>query len=87
MTVIMEKMLPVGNYRLSLLWNSELANMTNLSCYKLGNTSTTIGKATTDAETLTYDFTVTEPTPFDLVIGFQKTGTGNAPAQIIVDDI
>ena len=87
MTVIKEKMLPVGNYRLSLLWNSTLENMTNLSCYKLGNTSTTIGKATTGAETLTYDFTVTEPTPFDLVIGFQKTGTGNSPAQMIVDDI
>lgn len=87
MTVIKEKMLPVGNYRLSLLWNSDLANMTNLSCYKLGNTSTTVGKATDGAETLTYDFTVTEPTPFDLVIGFQKTGTGNSPAQMIVDDI
>jgi len=87
LTATKERMLPVGNYRLSLSWNSDLTNMTNLSRYKLGNTSTTIGKATTDAETLNYDFTVTEPTPFDLVIGFQKTGTGNSPAQMIVDDI
>ena len=82
-----QKMLPVGKYQLSLDWDSNLENMTNLSCYKLGNASTTIGETTTEAQTLTYDFTVSEPTPFDLVIGFQKTGTGNTPAQIIVDNV
>lgn len=89
LTATKQKMLPVGKYRLSLYWDSDMANMTNLSCYKLGNTSTTIGEDTSSAtdKTLTYDFTVTEPTPFDLVIGFQKENTGNTPAQLIVDDI
>lgn len=82
------KMLPVGKYRLTLSWNSDLQNMTNLSAYKLGAASTTIGKATTAAETLEYEFEVTNAaTDFDLVLGFQKTGTGNTPAQILVDDI
>ena len=88
LTTTKQKMLPVGKYRLSLSWNSNLENMTNLSCYKLGSTSTAIGQATSGAETLTYDFEVTEqPTAFDLVLGFQKQNTGNTPAQIIVDDI
>ena len=87
LTVAKQKMLPVGRYQLSLSWNSNLENMTNLSYYKLGDTSTTIGKATSGAETLTYDFTVTEPTPFDLVLGFQKTGTSDTPTQLIVDDV
>ena len=87
LTVAKQKMLPVGRYQLSLSWNSNLENMTNLSQYKLGETTVAIGKATSGAETLTYDFTVTEPTPFDLIIGFQKTSTGNNPAQLIVDDI
>lgn len=85
LTVTKEKMLPIGKYRLSLSWDSNLNNMKNLSCYKLGNVSTPIGKAT--AGTLTYDFTVSEPTPFDLIIGFQKQGTGNTPAQIVADDV
>ncbi|MBQ8158242.1 MAG: hypothetical protein IJ081_04395 [Prevotella sp.] len=87
LTATKERMLPAGRYRLSLLWNSPLENMTNLSCYKLGNVSTAVGKATEGAETLTYDFTVTVPTPFDLIIGFQKTGTGNTAAQIVVDNV
>jgi hypothetical protein len=89
LTVTKQKMLPTGKYRLSLYWDSDMQNMTNLSCYKLGNTSTTIGMNTSTAEdkTLTYDFAVTEPTPFDLVIGFQKTGKDNTPAQIIVDNV
>ena len=83
-----EKMLPVGKYRLSFSWNSDLANMNNLSQYKLGETATTIGQATEGSQTLTYDFEVTSaPTPFDLTFGFQKTGSGNAPAQIVVDDV
>lgn len=85
LTATKERMLPVGKYRLSLSWNSDMENMTNLSCYKLGNASTTIGEATSG--TLTYDFTVSEPTPFDLVIGFQKQNTGNTPAQIVADDV
>mgnify|MGYP007101838102 CR=1 FL=1 len=88
LTTTKQKMLPVGKYRLSLSWNSNLENMTNLSCYKLGSTTTAIGQATSGAETLTYDFEVTEqPTAFDLVLGFQKQNTGNTPAQLIVDDI
>ncbi len=83
-----EKMLPVGKYRLSFSWNSDLANITNLSQYKLGETATTIGQATEGSQTLTYDFEVTSaPTPFDLTFGFQKTGSGNTPAQIVVDDV
>lgn len=83
-----QKMLPVGKYRLSLSWNSSMENMTNLSAYVLGSTSTAIGESTDGAQTLTYDFEVTSAaTPFDLIIGFQKTGTGNTPAQLIVDDI
>lgn len=86
MTVTKQKMLPVGKYRLSLYWNSDMANMANLSQFKVGENVTTIGK-NTDA-TLTYDFEITGGAqPFDLVIGFKRNGTGNSPAQIIVDDI
>ena len=86
--VFKEQMLPVGKYSLSLSWNSNMENMTNHSYYRLGNTSTAIGEATSEAKTLYYNFEVTgEATPFDLQIGFQKTGTGNTPAQIVVDDI
>lgn len=82
------KMLPEGKYRLTLSWNSNLQNMNNLSAYKLGATSTTIGKATNAAETLEYEFEVTgAATDFDLVFGFIRTTTGNAAAQILVDDI
>ncbi len=88
LTVSKHKMLPVGKYRLSLSWNSTLDNMTNLSAYVLDDASTAIGETTTEAQTLTYDFEVTgSATPFDIAIGFQKTGTGNTPAQIIVDNI
>ena len=86
MTVTKQKMLPVGKYRLSLSWNSDKANMTNLSAYKINEASTTIGGD--GAKTLTYDFEITDAAaPFDLTFGFQKTGTGNTPAQIVVDDI
>lgn len=82
------KMLPEGKYRLTLSWNSNLQNMTNLSAYKLGATSTTIGQATSAAETLEYEFEVTgAATDFDLVFGFTRTTTGNAAAEILVDDI
>ncbi len=82
------KMLPVGKYRLSVLWNSNLANMTNRSAYRLGEAATAIGEATSGAKTLSYEFEVTESaTPFDLILGFQKTGSGNAPAQLVVDDV
>ena len=82
------KMLPVGKYRLSVLWNSNQANMTNRSAYRLGEAATAIGEATSGAKTLSYEFEVTESaTPFDLILGFQKTGSGNAPAQLVVDDV
>lgn len=82
------KMLPAGKYRLSFSWNSNTANMTNLSKIKVANATTAIGETTDGAKTLTYDFEVTESAkPFDLVFGFQKTGTGNTPAQILVDDV
>lgn len=86
--VVKEKMLPVGKYRLSFSWNSNMENMTNRSAFTVGTTKTTIiGEATT-AKTLNYDFEVTgQPQPFDLTFGFQKTGTGNTPAEIIVDDV
>ena len=62
--------------------------MTNLSQYRLGESATTIGESTNEAKTLTYDVEVTDtPKPFDLVFGFQKTGKGNTPAQIVVDDV
>jgi hypothetical protein len=83
-----QRMLPIGKYTLSLSWNSNMKNMTNLSCFKVGNTSTSIGEVTDGAKTLTYSFEVTdEAKPFDLVIGFRKTGTGNTAAQLVVDDI
>ena len=86
--VTKQKMLPVGKYTLSFDWNSNMENMTNLSQYKLGDVTTAIGKATSEATTLTYEFEVTsEPKTFDLTFGFQKTGTGNAPAQLIVDNV
>ena len=89
LTVFKEKMLPVGRYQLSLSWNSNMANMTNLSQFKVGDAATTaIGETTDGAKTLTYDFEVTESAkPFDLVFGFQKQNTGNTPAQLIVDDV
>lgn len=88
LTVAKQKMLPVGKYRLTLSWNSNLENMTNLSKYAIGTSSYPIGKATNAAQALTYDFNVTdEARPFDLVFGFQKTGTGNTPAQLVVDDV
>ena len=81
-----EKMLPVGKYRLSFSWNSDLANMNNLSQYKLGETTVALGE--NNNAKLTYDFEVTgSAQPFDLTFGFQKTGTGNTPAQIVVDDV
>lgn len=83
-----QKMLPVGKYRLSLSWNSDLDNMTNLSAYVIGSEATTIGEATTEAKTLTYDFEITQSAQtFDLVFGLEKKNTGNTPAQILVDDI
>ena len=86
LTVAKEKMLPVGKYRLSFSWNSNMENMTNLSQYKLGETTVALGENTN--ATLIYDFEVTgAATPFDLTFGFQKTGEGNTPAQIIVDDV
>ncbi len=87
LTAAKEKMLPVGKYTLSLSWNSNMENMTNRSSFKVGNAdATTIGES--GNKTLTYDFEVTGAAqPFDLVLGFQKTGTGNTPAQLIVDDV
>ncbi len=83
-----QKMLPVGKYTLSFSWNSNMQNMTNRSQFKVGENVTAIGEATDGARTLTYDFEVTgNAQPFDLVFGFQKTGTGNTPAQLIVDDV
>ncbi len=80
------KMLPAGKYRLSFSWNSNMANMTNLSQFKVGEATTAIGES--GDKTLTYEFTVTEAAkPFDLTFGFQKQYTGNSPAQIIVDDV
>ena len=88
LTVFKQKMLPVGKYKLSLSWNSNMENMTNRSQFKIGETATTIGAVSDGTEPLEYTFEVTDAaTPFDLTIGFQKTGTGNSPAQIIVDDI
>ena len=82
------KMLPVGKYRLSVLWNSNLSNMTNRSAYRIGDAVTAIGEATNGAKTLSYEFEVTgSATPFDLIFGFHKTGTGNAPAQLVADDV
>ena len=81
-------MLPVGNYHLSCRWNSSLHNLTNLSSYRLGETTSTIGKATSSYQTLTYELNIPDrPTDLDLTFGFQKRGSGNAPAQILVDDI
>ena len=88
LTVAKQKMLPVGKYTLSFKWNSDMKNMTNRSQYKIGTEYVTIGKTTNGAEELTYDFEITgQPQPFDLVFSFQKTGTGNTPAQMVVDDI
>ena len=83
-----QKMLPEGKYRLSFSWNSNMENMTNLSQYKLGETVIAIGEATTEAQTLNYEFEVTgAATTFDLAFGFEKKNSGNTPAQIIVDNV
>lgn len=88
LTATKQKMLPVGKYRLSLSWNSNMENMNNLSAYIIDNVSTTIGKETNTNETLTYDFEVADtPKPFDLVFGFQKQKTGDNAAQILVDNV
>lgn len=88
LTVTKQKMLPAGRYRLSIEWNSTLANMTNLSAFTLDGASTAIGKATTGAETLTYEFEVSDAaTPCDIIIGFKKQNTGDAAAQIVADNI
>ena len=88
LTVTKHSMLPEGKYTLSFSMNSDMANMTNRSQYKLGETTTAIGRATSGAQTLTYDFEVTRnPQPFDLAFGFKKEGTGNSPAQLIVDNV
>lgn len=80
------KMLPVGDYQLSLSWNSNMQNMINHSKFVLGETGTTIGETTSG--TLTYDFTVGDAaTDFDLILGFQKQNSGNSGAEIIVDNI
>lgn len=88
LTVAKKKMLPEGKYTLSFSWDSDMANMTNHSQYVLDGTATTIGKTTNEAQTLTYKFEVVgEPKTFDLTFGFKKTGSGNAAAQLIVDDV
>ncbi len=88
LSVTKQKMLPVGKYRLSLSWNSDMANMTNRSAYVIGNASTAIGEETNEAKMLTYDFQITETAkPFDLILGFVKTNTGNTPAQLFVDNV
>jgi hypothetical protein len=88
LTVAKQKMLPEGKYRLTLSWNSDMANMTNLSAFVVGVEQTPIGETTAEPTTLTYEFEVKDGAQsFDLVFGFTKSGTGNTPAQIIVDDI
>ncbi|MBO4905822.1 MAG: hypothetical protein J5486_02150 [Bacteroidaceae bacterium] len=89
LTVAKHRMLPVGSYKLTFSWNSNMNNMSNLSYYKIGNSeNVTIGKATNGAETLEYEFEVSgEPQLIDLCFGFQKTGEGNSPAQLIADNI
>lgn len=88
LTVSKKRMLPVGKYRLSFSWNSNLENMENLSKFVTGSSLTHIGEATTEAKTLTYEFVVEDrPQLFDLVFGLQKKNTGNSPAQIVADDI
>ncbi|MCR4614265.1 MAG: hypothetical protein K5778_09710 [Bacteroidaceae bacterium] len=82
------KMLPEGDYQLSLSWNSPMTNMINHSAYVVGSSSTAIGEATSAATTLTYDFTVSgEATDFDLILGFQKQNSGNTGAEILADNI
>lgn len=62
--------------------------MTNLSQYKLGETTVALGESATEAKTLDYEFEVTGGAkPFDLTFGFQKKNSGNTPAEIIVDDV
>lgn len=86
--ILKEKMLPVGKYKLTLSWNSNMENMANRSQFKVGDAAIAIGEVSDGTEPLEYQFEVTEAAkPFDLVIGFQKSGTGDKPAQIIVDDI
>ncbi len=82
------KMLPEGDYQLSLSWNSPMTNMINHSAYVLGGTSNAIGEATSGATTLTYDFTVSgSATNFDFILGFQKQNSGNSGAEIVADNI
>ncbi|MCK8620964.1 hypothetical protein [Prevotella sp. E13-27] len=83
-----QRMLPEGDYMLSLRWNSDMSNMTNLSHFTVGNKEKAIGISTSSMRMQTFFFTVDEGgQPFDIVIGLKKLNSGNAPAQIQVDDI
>ena len=83
-----ERMLPVGRYRLTLDWNSNMANMNNMSAFVVGSNSTDIGEITSEAKSLSFEFIVSESAqPFDIVFGFKRTSTGDAAAQILVDNV
>ncbi len=85
--VMKQKMLPVGHYKLSFYWKSDMANMNNLSYYKIGsNNPVALGE--NGDKTIEVEFDIeNQPQAFDLSFGFNRTSDGNNPAEIQVDNV
>ncbi len=84
-----EVMLPVGSYTLTYWINSDGQNIAdNLCYYSLDGAQTSLASSDGSWTPVTKTIEVTDaPMPFDLSFGFVTSGSGNAPAQILVDDI
>ncbi len=84
-----EVMLPVGSYTLTYRINSDGQNIAdNLCYYSLAGAQTSLASSAGSWTQVTKPIEVTDaPMPFDLSFGFVTSGSGNAPAQILVDDI
>ncbi len=84
-----EVMLPVGSYTLTYWINSNSDNIAiNLCFYDINGTPTSLGSSNGSWTQVTKNIEITDaPQPFDLSFGFVTSGSGNAPAQILIDDI
>jgi hypothetical protein len=84
-----EAMLPVGSYTLTYWINSNGQNIANNLCYyNLDGTQISLASSDGRWKQVTKSIEVTdEPQPFDLSFGFVTSGSDNAAAQILIDDI
>ena len=84
-----EAMLPVGSYTLTYWIKSNGQNIaTNLCYYDLGGTQTSLASSAGNWTQVTKTIEVTDaPQTFDLSFGFVTSGSGNAAAEILIDDI